>query len=42
MFDRIVLKKILPFLATNDILLFYGARQVGKTTLMKLIQQKCI
>ena len=42
MFDRIVLKKILPFLATNDILLFYGARQVGKTTLMRLIQQKHI
>lgn len=42
MFERIVLKKILPFLATNDILLFYGARQVGKTTLMKLIQQKYI
>ena len=42
MFDRIVLKKIFPFLATNDILLFYGARQVGKTTLMRLIQQKYI
>jgi uncharacterized protein len=42
MFDRIVLKKIKPFLSTHDILLFYGARQVGKTTLMKLIQQKYI
>jgi len=42
MFDRIVLKKILPFLATLDILLFYEARQDGKITQMKLIQQKCI
>ncbi|NLA25156.1 MAG: ATP-binding protein [Bacteroidales bacterium] len=40
MFDRVVLKKIQPFLNTNDILLFYGSRQVGKTTLMKIIQEK--
>ncbi len=40
MFDRLVLKKIHPFLATNDILLFYGARQVGKTTLMRIIEDR--
>ncbi len=40
MYDRIVLKRIHPFLFTNDILLFYGARQVGKTTLMRIIEDK--
>lgn len=40
MYERDILKQIEPFLGTNDILLFYGARQVGKTTLMRLIQQK--
>ncbi len=39
-FKRKVLNKIEPFLNTNDILLFYGARQVGKTTLMRYIQQQ--
>ena len=38
-FKRKILDKIEPFLSTRDILLFYGARQVGKTTLMKYIQQ---
>lgn len=38
MFERKILERIRPFLDTNDILLFYGARQVGKTSLMKIIQ----
>lgn len=38
MFTRKILEKIKPFLTTNDILLFYWARQVGKTSLMKYIQ----
>lgn len=42
MLHRQVLDKIAPFIKTNDILLFYGARQVGKTTLMKIIQEKYI
>ena len=40
MFYRKVAEKIKPFLALRDILLFYGARQVGKTSLMKLIKEK--
>lgn len=38
MFARKILDKIKPFLTTNDILLFYWARQVGKTSLMRYIQ----
>ncbi|MDR2541552.1 MAG: AAA family ATPase [Candidatus Peribacteria bacterium] len=39
MYTRKILEQIKPFLKTDDVLLFYGARQVGKTTIMKLIQQ---
>lgn len=42
MFQRKILEKIHIFLETNDILLFYGARQVGKTSLMKIIQSEYI
>ena len=42
MFDRKIIEKIKPFLALQDILLFYGARQVGKTCLMKIIREKYI
>lgn len=42
MFDREIIQEILPFLDTDDILLFYGARQVGKTSLMKILQEKYI
>lgn len=42
MFEREILKKITLFLDTNDILLFYWARQVGKTTLMKILQHDYI
>lgn len=42
MFKRAILSKINIFLETNDILLFYGARQVGKTSLMKIIQSEYI
>lgn len=38
MFKRKILEKIELFLNTNDILLFYWARQVWKTSLMKYIQ----
>lgn len=38
MIKRDVIEKIDIFLNTDDILLFYGARQVWKTTLMKYIQ----
>ena len=40
MFPRKVIQNILPFLATHDILLLYGARQVGKSTLMKFLQKE--
>ena len=39
MFKREILKKIELFLYTNDILLFYWARQVWKTSLMKYIME---
>jgi len=42
MFERKILSKINIFLETRDILLFYGARQVGKTSLMKIIQDTYI
>lgn len=42
MYKRVVIDKIKPFLSTHDVLLFYGARQVGKTTLMKIIQQQYV
>ena len=42
MLPRKILSKINVFLETNDILLFYGARQVGKTSLMKIIQSDYI
>jgi len=42
MFKRGILSEIELFLKTNDILLFYGARQVGKTSLMKMVQNDFI
>lgn len=39
MYKREILKKIEKFLNTDDILLFYWARQVWKTSLMKYIMQ---
>lgn len=39
MYPRDILEKIRPFLETDDVLLFYGARQVGKTSLMKYLQE---
>jgi predicted AAA+ superfamily ATPase len=38
MYKRKIIDKIKIFLKTNDILLFYWARQVGKTSLMRYIQ----
>ncbi|MCK9467354.1 MAG: ATP-binding protein [Candidatus Absconditabacterales bacterium] len=40
--QRRIIEKIEVFLKTDDILLLYGARQVGKTTIMKFIQQKLL
>lgn len=40
--ERHIIKKITLFLKTDDILLLYWARQVGKTTIMKFIQQTLI
>jgi len=37
MFKRKKLNEIKPYLYTNDIIVIHGARQVGKTSLMKLI-----
>jgi len=42
LFDRKIIEKIKPFLEVRDILLFYGARQVGKTSLMKILRDKYI
>ncbi len=42
MFKREILKKIELFLETNDILLFYWARQVWKTSIMKILQNDYI
>jgi predicted AAA+ superfamily ATPase len=42
MYTRKIISKIEPFLETHDILLFYWARQVGKTSLMKIIQNDYI
>lgn len=40
--QRRIIEKIEVFLKTDDILLLYWARQVGKTTIMKFIQQKLL
>jgi len=37
MYKRKILEKVLKFTDTDDILVIYGARQVGKTTLVKYI-----
>lgn len=36
------LDAILKYIDTDDVLLLYGSRQVGKTSLMKMIQADCI
>lgn len=40
MFQREVLSKIEPFLFTDDVILLYWARQVWKTSIMKIIREK--
>ncbi len=42
MYKRVILDKIKKYLDTRDILLFYWARQVGKTSLMKIIEKDYI
>jgi predicted AAA+ superfamily ATPase len=39
MFERNILKRILPFLNTDDVIVIHGARQTGKTTLLKIIME---
>lgn len=36
---RKIYKKIIPYLHTHDIIVIHGARQTGKTTLLKLIME---
>lgn len=40
MFERELLADIEKYLYTDDILLLYGSRQVGKTSIMKMLQEK--
>lgn len=42
MFKRKIIESILPVLYTHDVILFYWARQVWKTTLMEILQQDYI
>ena len=42
MFKRKIIESILPVLYTHDVLLFYWARQVWKTTLMEILQKDYI
>jgi len=38
-YHRKLLDKINPFLSTHDVIVIHGARQTGKTTLLKMIMQ---
>ncbi len=40
LFDRKLMKGIKPFLHTADIIVIHGARQTGKTSLLKIIQNE--
>lgn len=40
MYKRILLKEIQKWLQTRDIIILYGARQVGKTTMLKMLFEK--
>ena len=40
MFEREILPYIMKYLYTDDILLLYGSRQVGKTSVMKILQEQ--
>lgn len=42
MYSRKIVDKILHFIDTDDILLFYGARQTWKTSLMEYLRDNCI
>ncbi|MFH1713099.1 MAG: AAA family ATPase [Candidatus Jacksonbacteria bacterium] len=37
-FKRKIIDKINPFLLTNDIIVLHGARQVGKTFIMRYLK----
>ncbi len=40
MFKREIIDEIKSFLFTDDIILLYGARQVGKTSIMQYLQSQ--
>ena len=40
MFEREILPNIQRYLYTDDIVLLYGSRQVGKTSIMKILQEQ--
>lgn len=40
LFDRKLMKEIRPFIHTSDIIVIHGARQTGKTSLLKIIQNE--
>ena len=37
--NRLIINEIKPFLATNDVIVLHGARQVGKTSILLLLEQ---
>ena len=37
--NRLILNKIIPYLNSSEVIVVHGARQVGKTTLLKLIER---
>ena len=39
-FPRVILKKIKPFLGTPDVIVILGARQTGKSTLLRLLMEQ--
>ena len=40
MIERSVIKNINKYIKTDDIIVLHGARQVGKTTIMKMLYEK--
>ncbi|MFA6917778.1 MAG: ATP-binding protein [Candidatus Gracilibacteria bacterium] len=38
-YERSVMKNILPYLSTDEVVVLHGARQVGKTSIMKYVEK---
>ena len=38
-YDRTLYKEVKPFIPTRDVIVIHGARQTGKTTLLKLLMK---